>query len=510
MKVMLIVPPGGYFAERWSKGNMMPALGISYIAAVLEREGVDVELIPAHVLGMSFEDIGKHIAKNRPDILGITTTTENRFLSFDLARISKEAYEPAFVLLGGPHMHSTAYDTLNHITEVDGVIMGEGEETVLELVSAIKNKGNLNKIKGLAYRENGSIIINPSRAVIEDINALPMPARHLEPWDAYNFKIDIPGRGPLSAGNMMTSRGCPFECTFCATPVNWGRHVRGLTPENVIKEIIHLVDHYDVKVIWFYDDTFNYNKRRLEKICDLIIEQGIAIKWYAEIRVDLMDKRLLEKMVMAGCYYVGFGIESGSERVCKEIIKKKSSFQQAYDVINWCSEFGIIANPFFIFSHPTETWEEAMQTMEIIEKVKGHCDISTSILHIYPGTQLEQRARKEGQLPIDFSWAKTITKEIIVLPAAQGHVPLYVDKLSWPQICELMFRFSFSSKKISLLNKIPGVLRNIYSFNDVKRYTVMFLVFLRLTLLRLLLSLISFCRRQEDKRRQLLAIDKKE
>jgi anaerobic magnesium-protoporphyrin IX monomethyl ester cyclase len=485
MKVMLCVPPGGYFAERWSHGSTMPSLGVLYLAAVLEQHNVEVEVVPSHVLKLSWHDLGRKIETDKPDIVGITTTTENRFQSFQLAKIAKEAYPRTFVVMGGPHFRVTNYDTMSHIPQIDAVVSGEAEMTLLELVQALEAKDSLHKVNGLTFRENGRIIENSPRKFIPDLNVLPLPARHLIPWKKYNFQLEVPGQGMQPAGNLMTSRGCPFYCSFCATPTNWGRAVRGLTPENVLKEAELLVDRYHAKLLWFYDDTFNYNPKRTEKICDLMIERGLNIKWYCEVRVDLMTRELTEKMAKAGMFYAGFGIESGSERVARDIVKKNATLEQAYQFIEWTQEFGVTPNPFFIFSHPTETWEEAQETLAVIDKVKDHCDISVAISHIYPGTELEARAYQEGKLPHDFTWTKEGDKRVILLPAAQGHAPLYVDKLSWWQIGELIFRFTSSKKRFSLVQKIPTVFKNIYSFADFRRYTILFLVFLKHTLKKL-------------------------
>jgi anaerobic magnesium-protoporphyrin IX monomethyl ester cyclase len=485
MKVMLCIPPGGYFAERWSQGSVMPSLGVLYLAAVLEQQQIEVEVVPSHVVGLGWRELARKIETNRPDVVGITTTTENRFQSFRLAREAKAACPTAFVVLGGPHCRSTAYDTLSHISQVDGVVRGEGELTFVELVKALEARASLRKVNGLTLREDGQIIENPDRPFIADLNTLPLPARHLIPWEQYHFALDVPGQGLQPAANLMTSRGCPFYCTFCATPANWGRNVRGLSPENVIKEVEHVVEHYNARVLWFYDDTFNYNPKRAAAICDLLIERQLNVKWYCEVRVDLMTRELTEKMARAGMFYAGFGIESGSERIAQDIVKKRATLEQAYQFIDWAHEYGVTPNPFFIFSHPTETWEEACETLDVIERVKDACDVSAAVTHIYPGTELEERAYKEGKLPADFTWTNSRDRRVIVLPAAQGHAPLYVDKLSWRQVSELMFRFTGAKKEFSLARKIPSVLKNINSFADFRRYVILFLVFLKYRLKRL-------------------------
>ena len=483
MKVMLLVPPGGYFAERWSRGRLMPSLGVLYLAAVLEQHGTQVEVVPCHVLRLSWRQIARRIQSAQPDVVGITTTTENRFEAFRLAAVAKAAHPPAFVVLGGPHFCGTAEDALAHLPSVDGVISGEGEQTMVELVTALEAGEGLEKVAGLAFRRGTEVICSARREQSVDLTQLPLPARHLVPWEAYDFKVEVPGKGLLPAANMMTSRGCPFNCTFCATPRNWGRTVRGRTPEQVLREIEHVMKHYRAKVIWFYDDVFNYNAQRTEAICDLILARDVEIDWYCEIVAETMTKPLLARMAEAGLFHVGFGIEAGSDRVRKEIVNKNLTLRQAHDVIDWCDEFGLIANPFFIFSHPTETWEEAQRTSRVIDELSDRAECSVAISRIYPGTALERRAYEEGKLPADFTWTCRSENRIVALPAAQGEAPLYVsDELSWAQVCELILSSPLARRTSSLLRRIPRALAGIRSFADLRRHLTMLAVLLRLKL----------------------------
>lgn len=488
MKVLLFIPPGGYFAERWSKGSLMPPLGLLYIAAVLERNGVDVEVIPAEVLGYSWKDVERIIEDRKPDIIGVTSTTENRFQSFELLKRSKRVRPQAWTVLGGPHASMAAEDTLQHIPEIDIVVKGEGEYTMLELVKALSERNShdvLSKIKGISYRdENGFVKINPRRPLIQNLDELPFPARHLVPYEQYRFEMEIPGKGKVKAVNLMTSRGCPFNCNFCATPVNWGRKVRTHSPERVLAEIEEAMERYGAKAVWFYDDTFNANPARLRKICDMIIERKLDIKWYAEVRVDVLTKDLFARMVEAGLFYVSFGVEAGSERVRKEVIHKNVDLRQVRNIIAWSKEFGVTPNPFFIFSHPTETWEEAQETIKLIEEFKDEADISVSILHVYPGTQLEKTARQLGVIPEDFTWTRKRDPRIITLPAAQGDVPLFKHLLTWAQISELIFRWNVAQKKVSVWRKALQALKNIRTFKDIWRYFIMFLVYLKVMILK--------------------------
>jgi radical SAM superfamily enzyme YgiQ (UPF0313 family) len=489
MKVQLFVPPGGYFAERWTKGSTMPPLGLLYMGAVLERAGIQVQIIPADVKNMSWRQVKKAILNYEPDFIGTTSTTENRFQSFKLIKLAKKTFSRAITLLGGPHASMAAEDCLKHIPELDVVVMGEGEVTLLELCKWLdqgKKPGGLDSIRGLSYRKNGHIQTNPSQLPIQNLDSLPHPAFHLIPFPEYNFRFPVPGKGELPAANIMTSRGCPFNCNFCATPINWGRHVRMRSPENVIEEIEFLVQEYGAKVVFFFDDTFNANPQRVDRICDLILERKLDIYWKCDVRIDLLDKPQLAKMKEAGLFHLSFGLEAGSERVRSQIVNKQVDIKDFHNLVSWCQELDVIPNAFFIFSHPTETWAEAQETIKIIEKYKNSIEASIAILHIYPGTPLEQTATEQRVLPENFSWTKRYRSKIITLPTAQGDVPLYKDKLSWTQISELVFRWSFSRGEFSILRKIPQILSNIRSWGDLGRYSVMAWVYLKLKIKKFL------------------------
>ena len=483
MKVQLFVPPGGYFAERWSKGSSMPPLGILYIAAVLEKEGIEVQVVPADILDLGWRDIRDRVLEYKPDIIGVTTTTENRFQGFKLIRLAKKALPSALTVLGGPHASLAAEDCLLHIPELDLVVRGEGELTMLDICRALERTMDLSSlahIAGISLRADGQTVTNRPRSPITNLDGLPYPAFHLIPFEKYNFKIEVPGRGELPAVNIMTSRGCPFNCNFCATPVNWGRVVRRRSPLNVIQEIEYHIEKHGSRVIFFYDDTFNISIQRVEEICDLMIERKLPVFWRAEVRMDLMSKALLAKMKLAGLFHISFGVEAGSERVRDKIIDKKVRIMDYHNLVGWCLELGVIPNAFFIISHPTETWEEAQETIRLIEEHKDRVEASIAILHIYPGTPLERTAKENGILPPDFSWARKHSRGIITLPTAQGDVPLFLDKLTWSQVSEILFRWSFSGGRVSIAQKIPRILRNIRSWGDMKRYAVMALVFMKL------------------------------
>ncbi len=489
MKVQLLAPPGGHLAQRWSTGTSMPPLGLLYIGAVLEREDIAVKITPADVLGWSWRRVFREIHDFSPDVVGVTSTTENRFQSFRLIKIAKKAQPTVLTVMGGPHASLAAEDTLIHLPELDAVIRGEGEMTMLELCRALergKKKEVLADIAGVSWRLDGHIKNNPPRPLVQNLDHLPYPAFHLIPYEQYNFSCEVPGWGRLPAANMMSSRGCPFHCNFCATPLLWDRQVRMRSPQNVADEVEFLIQRYGVRAIYFFDDTFNIDPGRVAELCNLLIERKLGIFWKCDVRIDLIDRPLLEKMKQAGLFHLSFGLESGAARIRDEVIGKKIGIDDFQDLIQWCHELNIIPNPFFIFSHPTETWEEAEKTIGLIETYKGKIEASIALLHVYPGTLLEKEARKSGVLPQDFSWAKKHDSKVITLPAAQGNVPIYQDRLTWSQISELIFRWASSGGGYPVFKKIPSLLRAVRSWKIFKRYALMAFVYFKLKINQIL------------------------
>jgi uncharacterized radical SAM superfamily protein len=301
--------------------------------------------------------------------------------------------------------------------------------------------------------------------------------------EKYRFIVETRDGKKRKAQNIITSRGCPFNCYFCSTPVNWGRKMRGHSPERVIQEIEFVMDRYGAEYIWFYDDTLNYNPNRLHKIMDMIIERNLNIRFTAELRIDLVDEKLLEKMKRAGLEIGSFGIEAGNTRIRQDVVRKKFDIELAYRFLRWSKEFDFIPGPFFIFSHYTETWDEAKETIEIMQKVKSInplADISTAILHIYPGTYLETIAKKEKIIPEDFSWAKKEDmKRVYSLPAAQGDVPLFKHRLTWWQIAELVMKWTSTSRKKISGSKIKKTISSLKNINDIFINIIFFSVFIK-------------------------------
>jgi anaerobic magnesium-protoporphyrin IX monomethyl ester cyclase len=485
VKTHLVIPPSGYIAQRWKEHNPMPPLGILSIAAVLEKSGRPVRVTAAEVLKLKTTDILQEIRAYDADIVGMSITTENRFEIFELARAIKKEFPQKMIIIGGPHATMAGLDMVSNVEAIDMAVIGEGERTILEIASWQEAGGDISelaKIKGIIYRRDGRPFFTGARPMIEDINPLPFPGKHLIPMERYDFRWPV-GNKFLRATNIITSRGCPFNCNFCSTPTNWGRHVRGYSPQRAVAEIRWNRDQFGAEVLWFFDDTFNYNRSRTEELCRLIIREKLGIRFVAELRIDILTYDLLALMREAGVQYISFGVEAGSERVRHDVIHKNISNEQVFQAADWARRLDVQATAFFIFSHPTETWTEAQESLKLIGQIKDKVDITISILHIYPGTELEAYAKEKKLMPADFSWARH-DRRVETLPAAQGDVPLFKEQFTWAQIGELIFKWSAGSQQSSLWKKIPAVWKSIHSIHDFTKYLIIGLVYVRIKLFR--------------------------
>ncbi|MEW6363089.1 MAG: radical SAM protein [Acidobacteriota bacterium] len=470
MDVLLILPPGGYYAERWQRGSLQPPLGVLYLGAVLEENGFQVGIIDAHVERLTYAGLAGRVSEVGPKIVGISFCTDNRFEAFQTISEIRKALPKVPLVVGGPHPSLAAQDTLENISGIDYVVQGEGEVSFLKLVRAILgNKEEVSGIAGVSYRKNGNIVHNPGHEFILDLDKVPFPARHLIPWKKYNFTMEVPGRGALRGGTIMASRGCPFTCNFCSSAEMWGRKVRFRTPANIVQEIQLMKEKLGVQALWYLDDVFAIKKQHAMDLCKAMVEAKLDIPWICEIRVDIVDFELLETLKNTGCYCVGFGVESGSQRVLDRVVHKKIKVEKVRQVRDWCQKLGLISNPFFIYSHPDETEEDLRMTLDLIKSFPKESWIGMKLLHIYPGTEVERIAYEKGMLPRDFSWAKPMDKRVEVLPSTQGDVPIFRDKLSWEQLGRAMFEWA-SIRKYPVWKKIPTVLKDIRSPRDIARY----------------------------------------
>jgi len=373
-------------------------LGLGYLAAVLEKNQFEVDVIDCQVLKLSFEEFRNEIGKRQPNIVGITSTTLTYKSGLKLAKIAKEVHPNCLTVMGGPHVTFWDDKALEECPELDVIVRREGENTFLELVQRVEAGKSYHDVIGLTCRKDGKTIRNPDRPYIENLDELPFPARHLWPMERLREYEDIL--------YLATSRGCVYWCEFCATVRMHGRKYRMRSPENVADELEYLNKTFNVWKFTFCDDAFTVDQSR---ICSEIIKRGLKIKWNCGTRVDMITKELLLKMKEAGCLSVWFGVESGSQQVL-DSMNKGISTEQTLRSLGWVREVGLKPVPNVILGFPGETKETAWKTIKFVERISpedvGFYNIATP----FPGTPMYDLVKEKGWLRItDFDKYDTTT-----------------------------------------------------------------------------------------------------
>jgi radical SAM superfamily enzyme YgiQ (UPF0313 family) len=375
--------------------NLVPPLGLAYLAAVLEKEGLDVRITDGS-RGLSMAEVLAELKAYDPNIVGISCTTPTFLDAIELAETVRGTFPKAIIVLGGAHVTAIPQEAM--LEEVFDVgVISEGEMTFLELVEGIEDKGSqeavdLGQINGLAYREGGRVVLTPPRDRIKDLDSLPHPARHLLP-PLSEYRPTPASYRKLPAAVMMTSRGCPYGCTFCDRGV-FGNYVRAHSPERVLAEIEELLGRYGAREIRFFDDTFTINRKKVEKICEMIIERGLRFPWTCLTRVNTVDKGLLRLMKEAGCWQVLFGLESGDPRMLDNL-NKGSSVEQNSQAVQLALEAGLGVRGDFIIGTPGETMESLENTLDFTKR-SGLDYAHFNKFVPYPGTELYERLVSEG------------------------------------------------------------------------------------------------------------------
>ena len=378
----------------------MPPLGLGWVASYLEAKGYSVDFIDCQIDDRSFEDI---IRSSAPRIIGITGTSHTRYSSFEIAQTAKRIDNKIFVVYGGSHATFTAEDTLNNVSGIDAIVIGEGEETLHEIVhSVMRGNSNLDGIRGVSFRKAGTVSHNPQRLRIGNIDSLPLPARHLMQINKYDLNMDflnVPGT------SIMSSRGCPINCSFCSASAMFGTSLSLRSAVHVVDEIEILLKEYGFKGIKFFDSTLTLKKDHILSICEEIIRRQLKFPWECEIRVNSVNKDILRTMKNAGCYYVDFGVESVRPNVLRAM-HKGITMEQVDNVFEWTSDLGLLTKVFFTFGHIQETLDDAMATIDYIEQSKKQISFQAINvgIKIYPGTVVEKYAREIGCLKKGFSW----------------------------------------------------------------------------------------------------------
>ncbi|MFC1722671.1 B12-binding domain-containing radical SAM protein [Nanoarchaeota archaeon] len=427
MKILLLNPPsltnfGSEVPEIVNEERgCNPPLGLLYVASyLLKHSDHKVKVIDSMVEKLDMDAIADRIKRLKPDVMGMTAMTFTIMDVLKIAAIAKKINKKTKVVLGGPHGHLYPEETLN-LPNVDYLIMGEGERPFLELIDNLEDPS---KVDGIAFKRGEEIIINPKLPLIQHLDEIPFPARHLTPYMKYSSLL---GKHDVVT-TMITSRGCPYKCLFCDRP-HLGKQFRARSAENVVEEFEQCVD-MGIEEFLVYDDTFTVDRQRVVDICNLIQKKGLKISWDIRARVNTVDKELLDLLKKAGCERIHYGVEAGNPEILK-ILRKGITMDQARKVFKMTKKAGIQTLAYFMIGSPRETRETIQQTIDFaIELDPDFCHFT--ITTPFPGTELYFMGMKEGLIKGD------VWREFAKNPTQDFVPPLWEENLDRDELVELL------------------------------------------------------------------------
>jgi anaerobic magnesium-protoporphyrin IX monomethyl ester cyclase len=384
-RTLLINPPYPF-----SEFPIIP-VGLLYVSGVLVHYGKDVEVLDLLVSKYSKEKIKRKIEEYKPDIIGITCVTMNYPVASEILKYCKSVNKKLITIIGGPHVTFNAEETLEEAPWIDIVVRREGEFTMLDIVNGKK----LADIDGIAYKDkDGSIKLTKERALIEKLDELPPPARHLFPISKY---LALDAHASLLAG-----RGCPFNCIFCVGSKMGGRKARYRNPKLVVDEIEEALA-LGFKEVNFEDDLLTLNHKHVNAVCDEIIARGLKFNWSAFARADTVTLEILKKMRQAGCTWVSYGVESGNQQIL-DLVKKKITLEKVRYAVAIAKEAGVKVLASFIIGLPGETKETLQDTMDFAQEIQTFYGFH--VLAPFPGSEVREEAGKYGLEILTSDWAK--------------------------------------------------------------------------------------------------------
>ncbi|MFC1857626.1 B12-binding domain-containing radical SAM protein [Thermodesulfobacteriota bacterium] len=399
-----------------------PPLGLAYLAAALETAGVEVKVLDFVVFPYSKKIIESVLKEFSPDFVGVTAVTMTFDNAVRIIRDTKRIDPDILTVMGGPHVTFCAPDVLKSCPEIDVVVVGEGEETIVDLVRTAKGTSGWHTVKGLVFRNGAAIITTPKRELIGNIDDLAEPARQLLPLGRYRA-LGMPV-------SMTTSRGCPFKCIFCIGRKMGGQTVRYRNPQKVVDELesLSILNFNQINIA---DDLFTANKKHCFAICNELIKRGVKVAWSAFARVDTLSKDLLKLMKEAGCHTLGFGVESADAGIL-EHINKGITIGQVIQAIDACLETGITPQASFILGLPGETPETLKETVRFGEELK-----KMGVLHGYhllapfPGTEVRENSDAYGIKIISHDWSEYHANRAIVETSTVNQKMLNDVVIAW-------------------------------------------------------------------------------
>lgn len=458
-KILLINPPL-YISEYCSRGSahtasVLPPLGLAYIAATLIQHGHKCEILDGVATQISIADIVKK-AKDF-DVIGITSISTYVVRVIEIIRALRDAKVIAPIIVGGPHATILPESLLRN--GADFAVIGEGEFSTLELINKLSAGDNVECVTGIAYLDiSGNLIKTPKREIIADLDTVPLPARDLLPMHLYKNSGARSRKQPSLS--LFTSRGCPGVCTFCNKTI-FGTKVRYFSVDRIIEEFFLLRDKYKAKDVAIWDDNFVSNHEIVHQVCDRLIKHKFKTSWSAEARIDMVDEDLLKHMKAAGCDFIAYGIESGSQRVL-DSLNKKISLDMIKDKIRITQKLNIPIRGYFMMGVVNETLEDMQKTIDFA--IDLNIDVASFTLFVpLPGTVEFNRAKKAKSFDPDFFYKKVYPE--FNFPDCAIYVPDNVSEKALLEIHKNAYNAYYFRPKFILKNIL-----SIRNASDIIRY----------------------------------------
>ncbi len=394
MKVVLVNPPrdhelvGNNPALIDEERGFNPPLGLLYLASsLLDLTSHEVEVIDAQAEELDYPALKSRLEGARPDLVGVTAMTFTLLDVLAVLRLVKEISPEIVTVAGGIHAFLFPEETAA-LEGVDFVLRGEGERGFAALVEEIARGRRPESAPGVVFRREGGIVTGPPPALIEDLDALPFPARRLTPWKKYTSVLSRVS--PITT--MFTSRGCPYRCSFCSRP-HLGKTFRFRSPANVVDEMEECRE-MGIREVFIYDDTFSVSRPRMMEICREISKRGLEIGWDIRARVDSVDEEVLDNLKRAGCQRIHYGIEAGTEKILK-VLNKGITLEQARRAVSLTKKAGIQSLAYFMIGSPTENREDVRKTIDFAMELDPDF-IHVTITTPFPATEIYRRGLREG------------------------------------------------------------------------------------------------------------------
>ncbi len=443
--------------------SVSPPLGLLLLAAVARQQGHSVSVIDAYAQKLSLKSTAEYIFAQHPDLVGVTATTSSVHAAAEVGKSIKLSNPDLKIIIGGSHITAVPEETFELFPQFDIGVIGEGEETFIELLDClVDKKRDLAEVKGIIFRKNDNIFRTNIRESEVDMDFLPFPAWDLLPSLTNPYHMSIIGTTSDKSTAVLTSRGCPGSCTFCDTSV-FGKKFRAYSANYVIRMIEHLMTNHGIKELLIYDDNFVTDPKRLRQICQILIEKEYNISWSCCARVNMVSPEMLQLMRKAGCWQIEYGIESGSPKILGTM-KKYITIDQISRALKWTKEADIMTRGNFIFGYVGETKETLEETLEFI--LDADLDyFQQTFLTPYPGTEVYQMAAQHGKVNLDWNKMNNLTINF---------VPQGFTRKDLTHFSKLAFKKFYLRPKI-----VWAHLRRLRSLKDVRRFIMAIYAFIR-------------------------------